>query len=111
MLEPGGEVDLALEALGAEGGGELGTENLEGDQAVVLEIPGEVDRGHATAAELALEQVAVTEGVRKGGAGRGQDDTRGRGRVEYGRREASRQQRHVSHNVTLDIRKLIQTKQ
>ena len=31
-----GEADLPEEALGAEGGGELGVENLEGDRAVVL---------------------------------------------------------------------------
>jgi hypothetical protein len=63
MLEPGGELDLALEPLGAEGGGELGEEDLEGDRAVVAEILGQVDDGHATAAELALERVAVGEGI------------------------------------------------
>ena len=47
MLEPGGEPDLALEALGAERGGELGVEHLERDRPVVPEVAGEVDRGHA----------------------------------------------------------------
>ena len=61
MLEPGGEPDLPLEALGAEGGGKLGEEDLERDRAVVLEVLGEVDRGHAAAPELALEGVAVGE--------------------------------------------------
>ena len=61
MLEPGGEADLAEEALGAEGGGELGVEDLEGDGAVVLEVLGEEDGGHATAAELALERVAAAK--------------------------------------------------
>ena len=61
MLEPGGEPDLALEALGAERGGELGMEHLERDRAVVPEVLGEVDRGHAPAAELALERVAVPQ--------------------------------------------------
>ena len=63
MLEPGGELDLALEALGAERGGELGEEDLEGDRAVVAEVVREIDGGHAAAAELALEGVAVGEGV------------------------------------------------
>ena len=58
VLQPGGEADLALEALGAEGGGELGMEHLERDRAVVPEVAREVDRGHAPAAELALERVA-----------------------------------------------------
>ena len=61
VLEPGGELDLALEPLGAEGGGELGEEDLEGDRAVVPEVLGQVDDGHAAAAELTLERVAVRE--------------------------------------------------
>ena len=46
MLEPGGELDLALEALGAERGGELGMEHLERDGAVVPEV---VRRGRRSA--------------------------------------------------------------
>ena len=61
MLEPGGELDLALEPLGAEGGGELGVEHLERDRPVVPEVAREIDRGHAPAAELALERVAVAQ--------------------------------------------------
>jgi hypothetical protein len=38
VLEPGGEADLALEALGAEGDGEVGVEDLQGDGAVVPEV-------------------------------------------------------------------------
>ena len=57
------KLDLALEALGAERGGKLGEEDLEGDGAVVAEVLGQVDDGHAAAAELALEGVAVGEGV------------------------------------------------
>ena len=59
VLEPGGELDLALEALGAERGGQLGMEDLERDRPVVLQVVGEIDRGHAPAPELALERVAV----------------------------------------------------
>ena len=61
VLEPGREADLAKEALGAESGGELGVEDLEGDGAVVLEVAGEEDGGHATAAELALERVTAAK--------------------------------------------------
>ena len=43
--------------------GQLGVEDLEGDRAVVAEVLREVDRGHAAAAELADEAVAVGEGV------------------------------------------------
>ena len=65
VLQPGGELDLALEPLGAERGGELGEEHLEGDRAVVPEVLGQVDRGHAAAAELALEPVAVRQAACK----------------------------------------------
>jgi hypothetical protein len=37
-------------------------EDLQGDGAGVPEIAGQVDGGHAAAAELALEQVAVGQG-------------------------------------------------
>ncbi len=50
MLEAGGGADLAQEALGAEGGAQLGVEDLERDGAVVLEVVGEVDARHAAAA-------------------------------------------------------------
>ena len=59
MIEPGGNLDLAQEAVGAERGGELGVQHLEGDDAVVLEIAGEVDGGHAPAAELALDLITI----------------------------------------------------
>jgi len=38
-------------------------QHLEGNQAVVLEIPSEIDRGHSAAAELALEREAVVHGM------------------------------------------------
>ena len=57
VLQAGGEADLALEAFRAEGGGELGMEHLECDGAVMAEVAREPDRGHAPAAELALERV------------------------------------------------------
>ena len=39
--------------------GELGMQHLEGDVAVVLEVVGEVDRGHAAAPELPLDAVTA----------------------------------------------------
>ena len=61
MLQVGGGLDLGEEALGADDGGELGAQDLDGDLAVVLEVLGEVHRGHAARAELALDPVAVGE--------------------------------------------------
>ena len=60
MLQPGGELDLALEALGAERAREIGVQHLERDRPVVPQILGEEDGGHAAPPELALE------GVRRG---------------------------------------------
>ena len=45
--------------VGAEDGGELRPEDLDGDLAVVLQVVREIDSGHATRAELALDAVAV----------------------------------------------------
>ena len=59
MLEPGGDLDLAEEPLGAERGGELGPENLDGDFSAVPEVGGQVDHGHAALTQLALQRVAV----------------------------------------------------
>ena len=61
VVEPGGEPDLPDEPLGAQRVRQLGMENLQGDGAVVPDIAGQVDGGHAAAAELALEHVAVPE--------------------------------------------------
>jgi hypothetical protein len=61
VLEPRGEPDLALKALGAEGVSEIGVKDLEGDRAVVADVVGEIYRGHAAAAELALDRVAGAE--------------------------------------------------
>jgi hypothetical protein len=37
-------------------------QHLEGDRALVLEVPGEIHRSHAAPAELALDRVAVGQG-------------------------------------------------
>ncbi len=59
VLEVGGGLDLGEEALGADDGGEFRAQDLDGDGAIVLEVVGQVDRGHAPLAELALDAVAV----------------------------------------------------
>src|SRR5207244_5076403 len=59
--QPGGDFDLAQEALGAECRGDLGTQHLDRDQATVLQVPREVDRRHPAAPQLALECVAPSQ--------------------------------------------------
>ena len=63
MLQAGGDPDLAEKPLGTQGRREFGVENFEGDQPVVAEVPGTVDRGHATAPEFLLEYVAIAQGL------------------------------------------------
>jgi hypothetical protein len=71
VLELCGDLDLAGEPLGAEGGGELGSEDLYGDLPMMLQVFGEIHRRHAALAELALDCVTVGEGgaelVQRGG--------------------------------------------
>ena len=61
MLEAGGELDLALEPVGPERGGQLRQEDLQGHRPVVLEVLGQEHRGHAPAPELPLERVAPAQ--------------------------------------------------
>ena len=61
MLQAGGEADLALEAVVAHAGGELGVQQLERDRPVVPQVLREVDGGHPTAPELPLERVAALQ--------------------------------------------------
>ncbi len=61
MLQPGGDLDLAAEALGTERGGELRAEHLDRDLAIVPEVVGEVDGGHPAGADLPDQRVAVRE--------------------------------------------------
>jgi hypothetical protein len=64
VLEVGGEVNFLEEALGAQHRRELGVQYLDRDPTMVPQVLGEPDRGHAAAPELALDHVAVSEGVR-----------------------------------------------
>ena len=65
MLKPGSNADLAGEPVGAKGRREFGAEHFDGDLAVVLEVVGQVDGGHAALAELALDPVGGAEGTLK----------------------------------------------
>jgi len=62
MLEMGGDADFTEEPFGAQRCGELRAYHLDRDCAVVLEVVGKPDYGHATAAELPLEAVAIGQG-------------------------------------------------
>ena len=57
--------DLLQEPFGAERGGELGMQNLEGDLSVVPHIVREIDSRHAAPAKLALNAVAIVQGPGK----------------------------------------------
>ncbi|HET7249187.1 MAG TPA: hypothetical protein VFI79_05030 [Gemmatimonadales bacterium] len=61
VLQRGGGLDLLDEPIGAQHGGELGLQDLNGDLVVVLEVLGEIHGGHPARAELPLEAVAVGE--------------------------------------------------
>ena len=62
VLQPGGHPDLTQEALDAEHGGELGTQHLQGDVAIVLEIACQIYRCHATGTDFTLDSVVLGEG-------------------------------------------------
>ena len=55
--QPRGQVDLALEALGADPRRKIRMENLQGDRTVVLHVGREVDGGHTPAPEFPLDPV------------------------------------------------------
>ena len=62
VLEVGRRLDLGEEPFGTDHCGQLGLEDLQGDLAFVLQVVGQVDRGHPAFAELTLDRVAALEG-------------------------------------------------
>src|SRR5439155_17435790 len=62
VLEPGGELDLALEALGPKRTREIGVQHLERDRPVVSQVLGGEHGGHPAPPELALEGICCGEG-------------------------------------------------
>ncbi len=84
MLEIGGRLYFLDEPLGTEDGGEFGPQDFDRHLAVVLQVLGEVDRGHAARAEFFLDGVAVGKGVFEAVEGVGHEGLRCGGRRSLG---------------------------
>ena len=63
MREPGGELDLTQEPLGADLRGDLRAQRLHRDVAVVLDVVREEDDRHSPLSQLALDLVSAVETV------------------------------------------------
>jgi hypothetical protein len=63
VLQAGRETDLAKEAFRAESGGDLGVQHLERDLPRVFEVLRQIDGGHPSASELALDGVSIAQSV------------------------------------------------
>ena len=57
MIESSGDSDLAQKPVGAKRGRELGVKDLERDDAIVLGVLREIDRGHSATPQLAIDGV------------------------------------------------------
>jgi hypothetical protein len=62
MLQPGGDLDLTQEPVSSERRRQIGPQHLHRHPAVVLEITGEIHRGHAAAADLSLDGISLGQG-------------------------------------------------
>ena len=62
VLQVGRRLDLGQEPLRADDGAKFRAQHLHRYSAVMLEVLGEIDRGHAPLAQLPLDAVAVGEG-------------------------------------------------
>ena len=62
VVELGRYLDFPEESLGSQCGSELRPKNFDGQPTVMLQIMGEIDRGHAATPELALDRVLVAQG-------------------------------------------------
>ena len=63
MLELGGELDLAAEAVHADAGGEFRREHLDHHRAAERRLLRDEHARHATAPELTLEDIRGPEGA------------------------------------------------
>src|SRR5689334_13598197 len=63
MGEPSGDLDFAQEPIGPQARSQVRAEHLESDRPAVFQILGQIDGGHAPAADLALEPIALGERV------------------------------------------------
>ena len=59
MGEARRDLDLAEEALGTEGGGQLATEHFDRDGAAMFQVLGQIDRRHAPVAKLPVDPVTI----------------------------------------------------
>src|SRR5438445_12794914 len=62
MAKAGGELDFAQKSVGTERRGELGSQHLDRDRPVVLQVLREVYGSHAATTELPVDVVATGEG-------------------------------------------------
>jgi len=67
MLEVGRRLDLGEEPLGSDHRSEFGLQNLQRDLPLVLQVVGQVDRGHTTLTEFSLDVVAAFQGCVQAG--------------------------------------------
>ena len=79
MRQAGADLDFAQEALRSKGCRELGTEHFNRDVPIVLVVTGEIDEGHAAAAEFTLDRVALSDCRLQAGEQTGHHATRPRG--------------------------------
>ncbi len=63
VLQRGGELDLAAEALGIDAGRELGGQHLDDDAAAQRHLFGQEHAAHTAAAELPLDPVGRSDGL------------------------------------------------
>src|SRR5688572_15233741 len=61
MHHPGDDLDLLQKTVGADGGGDVGAHDLQGDIPVMLAVVGDVDRRHPAAAEDVAELVTFAQ--------------------------------------------------
>jgi hypothetical protein len=61
VLQPGRDLDLAEEPIGSYGCRELWPKDLDGNFALVPDVIGQVNSGHATFANEALDGIALSE--------------------------------------------------
>ena len=61
MLQVRCDLDLGPEPLGTDHRGQLGTQHLDCDLAVVPQVLGEIDRRHAALAQFPLDAVATAK--------------------------------------------------
>ena len=61
MLEPGRDLDLPMEPVFSHPPRALGAQHFDGDPAAVLGVVGDEDPRHASGADLALQDVAISQ--------------------------------------------------